>query len=59
MMGDIRTTCVRIKNKFKDSDCKMNNELDKLILFVGESDLFKGKKRKLKTLIRSFKETKK
>lgn len=54
-MKDIRTTCIKIKIKFKNSDKKRNKELEELIKFVDKSDLFKGKKRKIKSMIRGFK----
>ncbi len=54
MIKEIRVTCIRIKNQFKNTDKKCNKELNILIKFVDNSDLFKGKKRKTKKLIRSF-----
>ena len=54
MLTEIRQTCVRICNRFKNSSKKQNKELQELINFVSKSDLFKGKKRKTKKLIRSF-----
>lgn len=54
MLTEIRLTCVRIKNQFQKSDKNLNKQLTALINFVDSSQLFKGKKRKTKKLIRSF-----
>ncbi len=54
VIGDIRKTCIRIQNQFKNSDKKRIKELNSLSKFVSGSELFKGKKRKLKKLIMGF-----
>jgi len=54
VVGEMRTLCVKIVVKNKNSDKKRNKQLKELKKFVSNSDLFKGKKRRINKIINSF-----
>lgn len=52
---EIKNICISISIKNKNSPKKLNRELEKLKKFVSGCDLFRNKKREIKTLINKFK----
>jgi hypothetical protein len=52
-MNDIKLFIITIKKKHGNNQNKMNKELNKLKKFVQQSDIFKGRKRKIYKLIKS------